>query len=143
MTSDLYMNIKKPFLISFPKLGQSSQGYISIAEKGNLPFTPKRIYWTYFTPEDIERGGHAHLELEQILVAVAGKIILEIITLENETFTFQLEHPTKGVYIPQKCWRTMKYSHNAVQMCIASLEYDEKDYIRSFDEFSGMMNYKT
>lgn len=124
-----------PHIIEFPKIGSSSLGYISIAEKENLPFTPQRIYWTYFTPEDVERGGHAHLELEQILVAVAGKIELKVEALSGEKFEFILDAPNKGVYIPKQSWRTMKYTHNAVQMCIASIAYDENDYIRDYNEF--------
>jgi hypothetical protein len=126
---------KKPYIIDFPKIGNVSLGYISLAEEDNLPFTPKRIYWTYFTPEDVERGGHAHLELEQILVAVAGKVELEIETHDGETFQFTLASPNKGVFIPKMSWRKMKYTHNAVQMCIASLAYDENDYIRDYTEF--------
>ena len=126
---------KNPYLIDFSKIGSPTLGYISVAEKENLPFIPQRIYWTYFTPEDVERGGHAHLELEQILVAVSGKVDLKIETLSGETFEFVLDSPNKGVYIPKKSWRTMKYTHNAAQMCIASLAYDEKDYIRDYNEF--------
>lgn len=48
-------NYNYPFIIEFPKIGQSSLGYISIAEKDNLPFIPKRIYWTYYTPEEVEK----------------------------------------------------------------------------------------
>lgn len=124
-----------PYSIDFNKIGSPSLGYISVAEKENLPFNPKRIYWTYFTPEDVERGGHAHIELEQILVAVAGKIDLKIETITGEAFEFILDSPDKGVYIPKKSWRTMKYTHNAVQMCIASIVYDEKDYIRDYNDF--------
>jgi hypothetical protein len=127
--------IDKPILINFTKIGTSALGYISIAEKNTLPFYPKRIYWTYFTPEDVERGGHAHLELEQILVAVAGKIELTIELKTGELFNFILDNPSKGVFIPKKCWRKMKYSHSSVQMCIASMEYDESDYIRDYIEF--------
>ncbi len=127
--------MKKPHLIHFPKIGASSLGYISVAEKDNLPFVPQRVYWTYFTPEDVERGGHAHLELEQILVAVAGKTILNVETIEGIKSEFILDSPHIGVYIPKKSWRTMKYTHNAVQMCIASIVYDEKDYIRDYCEF--------
>jgi hypothetical protein len=127
-----------PQIITFPKIGNSQLGYISIAEKDNLPFTPKRIYWTYFTPEDVERGGHAHLELEQVLVAVAGKVELTIETLNGKIYNFILAHPSKGLYIPQKSWRTMKYSHNAVQMCIASIEYDESDYVRDYGDFQNL-----
>jgi hypothetical protein len=125
-----------PYIINFPKIGNSQLGYISVAENENLPFIPKRIYWTYFTPEDVIRGHHAHYELEQILVAVTGKIEIEIETVERKTFKYILDSPNIGVYLPKMCWRTMKYSHNAVQMCIASMEYEEKDYIRSYESFT-------
>jgi len=125
----------KPYLIEFPKIGESQLGYISVSEKNNLPFIPKRIYWTYFTPEDVVRGNHAHYELEQILVAVAGKIEVDIVLQNEDSFHFVLDSPNFGLFIPKMAWRTMKYSHNSVQMCIASMEYDENDYIRNYDQF--------
>ena len=132
------MDLEKPFLIEFPKIGEASLGYISVAEKMNLPISVKRFYWTYFTPEDVKRGGHAHIELEQILIAVAGKIEISIELLNGNIFEFNLDKPNVGVYIPKKCWRNMKYSHNAVQICIASIEYDENDYIRNYKEFLAL-----
>ncbi len=128
-------NYNKPFLIEFPKIGDSSLGFISVAEKENLPFIPRRIYWTYFTPEDVERGGHSHFDLHQILLAVAGRIEITTELLSGEKSSFILEKPNVGLFIPKMCWRTMKYSHNAVQICIASNEFDEKDYIRDYDVF--------
>ena len=125
----------KPHIIEFPKVGNSQLGYISIAENNNLPFAVKRVYWTYFTPESVERGGHAHYELEQILVAVSGKIIINVEMLNGLTEEFVLEKPNMGLYMPKSTWRTMKYSHNSVQMCLASMEYEEKDYIRDYDVF--------
>jgi WxcM-like, C-terminal len=121
--------------MEFPKVGSSQLGYISIAEKNNLPFAVKRVYWTYYTPESVERGGHAHYELEQILVAVAGKIIINVEMLDGFTEEFVLENPNKGLYMPKSTWRTMKYTHNAVQMCLASIEYEESDYIRDYEVF--------
>jgi len=126
----------KPYLIEFPKIGESQLGYISVSEKNNLPFIPKRIYWTYFTPEDVVRGNHAHYELEQILVAVAGKIEVDIVLQNEDSFHFVLDSPNFGLFIPKMAWRTMKYTHNAVQICIASLEYDEKDYLRDRENFA-------
>ncbi|MEO6540728.1 MAG: FdtA/QdtA family cupin domain-containing protein [Ferruginibacter sp.] len=125
----------KPFIIEFPKIGNSQLGYISVAENDNLPFEVKRIYWTYYTPESVERGGHSHYELEQILVAVAGKIIITVETLDGIIEEFILENPHQGLFIPKNTWRTLKYNHHAVQMCIASNVYDEKDYIRAYPEF--------
>ena len=124
-----------PSLIQFNSIGKSDIGYISIAEKETLPFTPKRIYWTYYTPEDVKRGFHSHYNLEQILVAVAGRIIVTTEMKAGEKQEFILDSPKVGLYIPKMCWRMMQYSHNAVQMCIASEEYDETDYIRAYDEF--------
>ena len=127
--------ITAPEIISFPQIGTSSVGYISLVEKDGLPFTVKRIYWTYYTPEDVERGGHSHLELEQILVAVAGTIIVTTEMPGSVKNTFTLDNPDKGLFIPKRCWREMKYTHNAVQMCIASMEYTVEDYIREYDKF--------
>ena len=129
------MLITEPKIIQFPKIGNSSLGYISIAENETLPISVKRIYWTYFTPEDIERGGHAHHDLEQILIAVAGKITVNTEMPGGLKNTFVLESPNQGVYLPKYSWHIMQYSHNAVQMCIASMVYEEKDYIRDYNEF--------
>ena len=127
--------MKKPYLIKFPKIGNSELGYISVSEKNNLPFIPKRLYWTYFTPENVVRGHHAHFELEQILISVSGIIELELENIDGDKFNFKLDRPYHGVYIPKMCWRKMIYSHNSVQLCIASIEFDEDDYIRDYSLF--------
>ena len=129
------MNSKIPRKIEFPKIGNPTTGYISVAEKKNLLFIPKRIYWTYFTPEMVERGAHAHIELEQLIVAVSGTIEFTLINKQNEREIFILDNPDKGLYIPNGYWREIKFSHNAVLLCMASEKYDEKDYIRDFNDF--------
>lgn len=127
--------MSKPQLIEFSKIGNTGLGYISVAENENLPFDVKRIYWTYFTPEDVTRGGHAHYELQQILLAVAGKIIIKTEMLNGDKSEFILDKPNMGLFIPKMCWREMQYTHNAVQVCIASIAYEERDYIRDYQEF--------
>jgi hypothetical protein len=134
-----YYKITEPTIIVFPKIGMSSLGYISPAENENLPFDVKRIYWTYYTPENVERGGHSHKNLRQILVAVAGTITVTTELLNGQKNIFVLDCPNKGLFIPKLCWREMKYTHNAVQMCIASMEYNEADYIRSYDDFKAQL----
>lgn len=130
--------INVPTILSFPKIGNSTIGYISLAEKDNLPFQAKRIYWTYFTPENVERGRHSHINLQQILVAMAGTITVATEMPGGIKQKFILDSPEKGLYIPKLCWREMKYTHNAVQMCIASCTYDEKDYIRDYKIFKSL-----
>lgn len=130
------MRYKEPYLIEFSKIGEPSLGYISVSESGKeIPFEIKRIFWTYFTPESIVRGRHAHYKTEQVLVAVSGRIIVNTENAKGIINTFILENPYKGVYIPPDVWHTMQYSHNAVQMVLASTTYDAKDYIRDYQEY--------
>lgn len=128
----------KPHLIYFGKLGESSLGYISVAAEQNLPFEIKRTFWTYFTPESVIRGRHAHYETEMLIVAVSGRIILNTELINGEKDTFILEKPDSGVYIPALCWHTMQYSHSAVQLVLASTVYRPEDYIRDYDFFQSM-----
>lgn len=126
---------KQPYLINFPRIGNTMEGYISVSENNTLPFKVNRVYWTYYTPENIRRGGHAHHALEQILVSVSGKIIVETEMPGGNKERFILESPNVGLLLPIYCWHIMQYTHNAVQMCIANMVYDEKDYIRDYNEF--------
>lgn len=127
-----------PYLIEFSKIGNSVLGYISVAEKDALPFDVKRIYWTYYTPESVERGGHAHFRLQQIMVAVSGKIIVNTERPDGTKNEFILESPMVGLYFPTMVWHTMKYTHNAVQMCIANMPYEADDYIRDYQKFKSI-----
>lgn len=130
--------MKDPQIITFNKIGSSELGYITIAEaQKNVPFDIKRVYWTYYTPQDVIRGGHAHKELQQVIFAVSGTITFNTEDKGGNKQTFILDHPTKGLYIPKLVWRDIKFSHNAVLLCLASELYDEKDYFRDFEEFKN------
>lgn len=125
-----------PFLIEFSSIGDSSLGYLSVAEElQSIPFPIARVYWTYYTPQNVTRGGHANIEKELVLVAVAGSITITTEMQDGRKASFFLDHPAKGLYIPKLCWHTMQYSHTAVQMVIASNHYNEGDYIRDYEVF--------
>ncbi|TGE07935.1 WxcM-like domain-containing protein [Hymenobacter fodinae] len=126
----------KPYLLDFPKVGAPDIGYISVGEvAAAIPFEVKRVFWTYYTPESIVRGRHAHHQTAQVLVAVTGRIIVMTELRGGDMQTFVLERPDQGVYIPPYCWHTMQYSHTAVQLALASTSYDAADYIRDYAEF--------
>jgi hypothetical protein len=127
---------KKPILIEFPAYGDSTLGYITHAEfPKNLPFEVKRVYWTYYTPHDVERGNHSHKELEQIIFALNGSIKFILEGLDGKQEVFVLDKPSVGLYIPPGYWRTIHFSHNGVMLCLASMEFDEADYVRSYEDF--------
>ena len=127
---------KEPQYLSFKKIGSPNLGYISVAENHeNIPFDIKRVYWTYYTPQDVTRGGHAHLNLEQVIIAVSGTIIFSTEDLEGNKKEFILDCPEKGLFLPKLIWRDIKFSHNAVLLCLASEKYMESDYIRDYETF--------
>jgi hypothetical protein len=128
--------MKLPKIIEFKKIGNSTEGYISIFENGiEMPFEIKRCFWTYYTPEEVVRGRHAHYNTEMILIAAAGKIIVHTEMPGGIKSEFTLEKPETGLLIPKLCWHTMQYSHNAVQLVLASTVYSESDYIRDYQKF--------
>lgn len=132
-----------PHLIVFPKIGVPEIGYISVTEQQTIiPFEVKRIFWTYYTPESIVRGRHAHHFTEQILIAVSGRITVTTELIGGAIQTFRLEEPNVGLYVPPHAWHTMQYSHSAVQLVLASLPYNEVDYIRNYDEFRQVWKEK-
>lgn len=125
----------KPFLIEFSAIGKSDIGYISVAENPNLPFKIERVFWTFYTPQEIIRGRHAHHQLQQILIAASGTIRIQTESKSGETNEFLLDKPSIGLYMPPDHWHTMQYSHSAVQLTLASLPYSEEDYIRDYKQF--------
>jgi dTDP-4-dehydrorhamnose 3,5-epimerase-like enzyme len=125
-----------PFLIDFPSNGSIDIGYIAIAENlTGMNFEFKRAFWAYYTPDSVVRGRHAHHETEMILIAVAGRIVVTTEMNDSKPEVFILEKPNQGLYLPKMCWHTMQYSHNAVQLVLATTLYDEKDYIRDYQTF--------
>ena len=125
-----------PHLIQLPKLGDPAIGYISVIEQQQVvPFEIKRIFWTYYTPESIVRGRHAHHATELVLIAASGRILVTTELADGEIQLFRLEDPHVGLYVPPCAWHTMQYSHSAVQLALASQSYDEADYIRDHQVF--------
>ena len=135
--------MSNPHLIELPKIGSPEIGYISVIEQNTLvPFEVKRFFWTYYTPESIVRGRHAHYQTEQVLIAVAGRITVTTELSDGTIQIFRLENPDVGLYVPPHAWHTMQYSHSAVQLVLASAVYNEGDYIRSYKDFKEIWQSK-
>ncbi len=129
------MSYQEPHIIDFPKLGESSIGYISVTSNDKLPFKLERLFWTYYTPDKVIRGRHAHYTTEQVLIAVSGSIAVQLEGPDGVKQEYLLDKPEIGLYIPPNCWHTMQYSHTSVQMVFASTQYEESDYIRDYKKF--------
>ena len=124
-------------LIDIPKI-QDPRGNLAVIEKEVIPFQIKRVYYLFDVPSNAYRGGHAHKNLYQVLIALSGSfdVILDDAT-ERKTIT--LNKPDKGLLIPTGVWRELEnFSSGSVCLVLASEEFEEADYIRDYDEFISM-----
>lgn len=117
------------------------KGNISVVENNqDIPFEVRRAYYLYDVPGGESRGGHAHKELSQLIIAASGSFT---VTLDDGRVkrTFTLNRPYQGLYVVPGIWRTLDdFSSGAVCLVLASHEYDEQDYIRNYNEFIRYKN---
>jgi dTDP-4-dehydrorhamnose 3,5-epimerase-like enzyme len=125
----------KPGIVQIPLL-RDHLGSISVVEGPSLlPFDVKRLYFIHGVPAEASRGSHAHRKLEQLLVAVTGSVAVELDD-GKITQTFTLSDPRHGLQIPPGYWRTLNnFKPDTVVIVLASMEYQEADYIRNYSEF--------
>ena len=112
------------------------RGNLTVAEQmKNVPFDIKRVYWTYDVPGGESRGGHAHKNLYQLVVAMSGSFIVNLDNGE-ERETILLNHPWQGLLIKPNTWRTLEdFSSGAVCLVLASEPFDLDDYIYEYEDF--------
>ncbi len=125
--------------IDFKSLGDERGSLVAleIGQEKELPFAIKRVYYIYRTADGVSRGYHAHRNLKQVAICVAGRcrMVLDNGITREETW---MDCPTKGLLIESMVWREMHdFSSNCVLLVLASEHYDEDDYIRSYSDFLG------
>ena len=128
-------NLNEVKIIDLPKI-TDQRGNLTFVEGGmHIPFDIKRVYYLYDVPGGSERGGHAHKELKQLIIAMSGSFDV-VLDDGNEKKRFHLNRSYYGLYVPIMLWRELdNFSSGAVCMVLASNHYDEKDYFREYSDY--------
>lgn len=128
-------------LVELDRHHSKRKGDISVVENDiTVPFDTKRVYYLYDVPGGVNRGGHAHKALEQLIVAASGSftVVLDDGSVKR---SFVLNRPYLGLYVVPGIWRVLEdFSSGSVCLVLASEKYDADDYIRDYDEF---LEYKS
>lgn len=132
--------MKQPRIINLPKFNDP-RGNLSFLENENqIPFKVERSYWIYDVPGGETRGGHAFKENEEFIIALSGSFDV-VLNNGKEKLRFQLNRSYYGLYVPKGWWREMEnFSTNSVAFVLSSIQYDENDYIRNYEEFKSWAN---
>ncbi|MBL4608246.1 MAG: WxcM-like domain-containing protein [Pseudomonadales bacterium] len=134
------MGVNSCKIIELPKINDP-RGNLTFIEGGqHVPFDIKRVYYLYDVPGGSERGGHAHKELHQLIVAMSGSFDV-LLNDGKEEKRFHLNRSYYGLLVNNMIWRELdNFSSGSVCMVLASNLYDESDYYRNYDEFLNVVN---
>ena len=120
--------------ISLPKI-EDRRGNLSVIEGDVLPYAIKRVYYLYDVPSNASRGGHAHIDQVECLIALSGSFSV-VLDDGTHTTTQLLNIPDQGLIIPKGIWRSLDdFSSGSVCLVLSSGEFDEPDYIRNYADF--------
>jgi dTDP-4-dehydrorhamnose 3,5-epimerase-like enzyme len=123
-------------LIELPKIFMP-EGSITPLEGSSdvVPFEIARVFYLYDVVGGAVRGGHAHRELEQLIVAVMGGLTVSLWDGEQRR-DIELNRAYQGLYVPPPIWTDLvNFSSGAVSVVLASRHFEESDYIRDPDDF--------
>jgi hypothetical protein len=127
--------VTKCSIVELPKVHNRAGNITAVENQINVPFDVKRVYYLYDVPGGAERGGHAHKELQQFIIAVSGAFDVLLDDGIN-TKIVHLDRPYFGLHVVPGIWRELlNFSSGAICLVLASEVFDENDYIRSHSDF--------
>lgn len=131
------IKVKYSGLVELQFFNDFPDGNLVIGESNkNIPFDIKRIYYiNSLYNKAAVRGKHAHKELEQIIFCVNGNFTL-MLDDWNHKQKILMNNPASWIRLWPKLWHEMmEFSPDCVILVLANDYYNEKDYIRNYDDF--------
>jgi dTDP-4-dehydrorhamnose 3,5-epimerase-like enzyme len=122
-------------IVELPKITDPRGNLTFIESDSQIPFDIQRVYYLYDVPGGSERGGHAHKELQQLIIAMSGSFDVVLDDGKNKK-RFHLNRSYFGLYVPTMIWRELdNFSSGSVCMVLASNRYSESDYYREYSDY--------
>ncbi len=128
----------QPHCITLPRV-KGKSGFLSYMDQdGDLPIVVKHFYWVYDVSEDAQRGDHAHLNSDRVLICVSGKLKVMIEGVGGEKFEFELDDPSKVLFFLRWYWIQLTFSKNSILFVASSCTFKEDVIITDYQEFKKL-----
>jgi dTDP-4-dehydrorhamnose 3,5-epimerase-like enzyme len=125
-------------IVDIKSFGDHRGSLVALESKRNVPFEIQRVYYIYNTKENVKRGLHAHLKLNQFIIAVSGGCTMQLDD-GSEKVSIRLDSRTQALRLGPMIWREMSdFTPDCVLMVLADSRYDSSDYISSYEKFIAM-----
>lgn len=133
------MSISECRLITLPKITTSRGNLTFVEENNQIPFEIKRMYYCYDTPQGIDRGGHAHKNLHQLIIAISGSFDVLLDDGFKRT-SFHLDKPNLGLYVPPMIWHELNnFTPGAICLVIVSELFTKEVTVNSYETYRKMV----
>ena len=130
-------------LVDLTKISDPRGSLTFVEGDVHVPFKVRRVYYLYDVTTGSARAGHAHYDLEQLVIAVSGSFDL-VLDNGHERRTLTCNRPWVGVHMKSLVWRDLNnFSSGAVCLVLASQRYAESDYIRDYDKFMDVVQSRS
>jgi hypothetical protein len=129
------MGVKDCRLIELPKITDARGNLTFIESSRHVPFSVQRVYYLYDVPGGAERGGHAHKQLQQLIIALSGSFDV-VLDDGTDRITHQLNRSYLGLFVDRMIWRELNnFSSGSICLVLASTLFEEADYYRDYNDF--------
>lgn len=122
-------------LIDLPKIHNRAGNITPVQSNDDIPFDIKRIFYLYDMPGGESRGGHAHKNLYQFIIAASGSFEV-VVNDGKESKKYFLNHPYYGLLIVPGIWEELvNFSSGSICLVLTSDTYQEDDYLRNYQSY--------
>ena len=123
--------------VDFAVKGDELGWLVALEGERNVPFPIKRAYYIFGTRPGVRRGKHAHRQLTQMMVCIAGRCTV-LLDDGKASVEVELARNDRGLMLDRMIWHEMyDFSPDCVLLVLADNRYDEADYIRNYDVFKA------
>jgi len=136
------MRIEICKIVELPKIADPRGNLTFIEGNRHIPFAVQRVDYLYDVPGGSERGGHAHKNLHEFIIAMSGSFDV-VLQDGSEKRRFHLNRSYYGLYVCPMIWRELdNFSSGSVCLVLASNLYDEGDYYRDYNAYLTALEAK-